>query len=512
MRAIVIATGEGPGVAPLDERYPVPLLPLIDRPFLQHVVEYLVAQGITRFDFVLSHLPEKIEHFLGDGTRWGIQLTYHLARDPLRPYRLLKALKYDDADGGPLLLAHADRLPPLSLKELRGEPGLTTPLLFTWRNADALGTDTMQWTGWALIEPRHLATLRATADEKDLYDHLQTLTPTAREVGLPLSVETIRSILMANHAVLDKEFDGLLVGGREIEPGIWLSRNVILHPTARIQPPVYIAEDCQIGPGTVLGPHAVVGKGSILDGHSTVTNTIIFPGSYVGEGLELADVLVDKNRLLNAELGGAMLVEDFILGSLASPRPVDWLMRQAGRLLALSVLLLATPVLIVMTLARALRGQPVMTGRTVVRLPAASLAANEWETYTLSRFQGEPPPVAGSFRDFWLRFLPGLWHVVRGELSYVGVPPRTPEEVKSLPRDWQSVYLRAKAGLVTESMICYGPQATEDEQYAADGFYAVTAGWRHDLSLLTRYLTRVWFRPTSRLFVTEEPTPEASEV
>lgn len=507
MRAIVIATGEGPGVAPLDERYPTPLLPLIDRPFLQHIVEYLVAQGITRFDFVLSHLPEKIEQFIGDGSRWGIQPTYHLARDPLRPYRLLKALHFDGANGSPLLLAHADRLPPVPLKEIRSEPALSTPLLFTWRNADALGTDTVQWTGWALIESSHLQALRATADEKDLFDHLQTLTPATREVSHPLSVEAIRSILLANRAVLDKQFDGLLLAGREIEPGIWLSRNVILHPTARIQPPVYIAEDCQIGPGTVLGPHAVVGKGSILDGRSTVTNAIIFPGSYVGEGLELADVLVDKNRLLNAELGGAMLVEDFILGSLASPRPIDWLMRQLGRLVALCALLLAAPILVILALSRALRGQPVMTGRAVVHLPAASLAQNEWETYTLSRFHGEPPTPA-TFRDFWVRFLPGLWHVVRGDLSYVGVPPRSVEEVKALPRDWQSVYLRAKAGLITEAMICYGPDATDDELYAADGFYAVTASWHHDLSLLLRYFGRAWFHSTTRWFVAEEPATE----
>src|SRR5262249_10913583 len=115
MRAILIATGEGPGVAPLDERYPVPLLPLVDRPFLQHVIEFLAHNGIKQIDLVLSHLPEKIENYFGDGTRWGSTITYHLARDPTRPYRLLRALHYD---GNPILLGHADRLPPLPPEDL----------------------------------------------------------------------------------------------------------------------------------------------------------------------------------------------------------------------------------------------------------------------------------------------------------------------------------------------------------------------------------------------------------
>ena len=85
MRAVIVATGVGPDLAPLDERHPVPLLPLGDCPFIQHVVEYCIRQGVTRFDFILSHLPERIEQHLGDGKRWGSTFTYHLARRLVQP-------------------------------------------------------------------------------------------------------------------------------------------------------------------------------------------------------------------------------------------------------------------------------------------------------------------------------------------------------------------------------------------------------------------------------------------
>jgi NDP-sugar pyrophosphorylase family protein len=98
MRTIVIATGHSPDMTPASERHPSPLLPLVDRPFIQHVVEFLVDQGVAEFDFVLSHLPERIEEFLGDGTRWGSRFRFHLARDPSRPYAALRSLNLESDD------------------------------------------------------------------------------------------------------------------------------------------------------------------------------------------------------------------------------------------------------------------------------------------------------------------------------------------------------------------------------------------------------------------------------
>src|SRR5438477_2620675 len=137
MRALIIATGDEPGIVPLNDRYPAPLLPLVDRPFIQHVVEYFANQGVRQFDFVLSHFPEKLEHHLGDGHRWGARFTYHLARDASRPYRLLKALDLDTAGGEPILFGHADRLPAVPLAKAR-EAAAALPLLVGWRDGDGL--------------------------------------------------------------------------------------------------------------------------------------------------------------------------------------------------------------------------------------------------------------------------------------------------------------------------------------------------------------------------------------
>src|SRR6266699_5132242 len=90
----MVATGQDAAFDGLNEYLPIPLLPMGDRPFLQHVVEYLADQNIRRFEFVLSHLPEKIETALGDGARWGCTFHYHLlplGADPLRLVRTIAA-------------------------------------------------------------------------------------------------------------------------------------------------------------------------------------------------------------------------------------------------------------------------------------------------------------------------------------------------------------------------------------------------------------------------------------
>src|SRR5262249_8988134 len=171
------------------------------------------------------------------------------------------------------------------------------------------------------------------------------------EVARPPSVASFPDILTSHQAVLGKEFFGLLLAGREIEPGIWLSRNVVLHPTALIFPPVYVGKNCQIGRGVRLGPYAVIGDDCLLDERSTITHSVVFPGSYVGEGLELADVLVDKNRLVNVRVGGAMTITDhFILGSLSERHLRRGLMRLVSQVLGVLAFILASPLLLLTAL------------------------------------------------------------------------------------------------------------------------------------------------------------------
>lgn len=503
MIALIVAQGVNQGMEALNERYPSPLLPLVDRPFIQHVVEFLVEGGITRFEFVLSHLPRKLEDLLGDGSRWGSVFRFHLARDPEHPYDILKTIAFGD-DAGPLLLAHADRLPRIDLEQTRPDPQPAKPMMFFSARDQVSGdlatedSNDGQWTGWAWLPTRFMETLPNDLSEDTLKTHLLSMIHSRESlVRIPesLDIQTYQGILAAHRSVLGKQFKGLFLRGREADESIWLSRNVSLHPTATLLSPVYINENCRINKGAKLGPDVVIGKDCVIDSGCTVRESVVFPGSYVGEGLELTDVIVDKNRLINVRFGAAVSIsENFILGGISGPGIGQGLSKILSQGIAVLLLLLAWPVILATFLVCVIRRGQVMFKKEAIRLPAP-IDQTQWRSFNLLSFAQDNEDIkkegGNAVKHLFFRFLPGLISIAKGHLRFVGVSPRTREEIKDLSPDWRELYLKTKPGIVSEAYVNYGDTPTEDEVYTAEVFYSVAAGIGHDCRLLFGYLGRV---------------------
>ena len=506
MIALVIAPGLNSGLEALNKHYPTPLLPLVDRPFIQHAVEFLIGQGVTRFEFILSHLPEKIEALLGDGSRWGTTFRYHLAQDPLLPYEPLKTLKFDNPDEI-LLLAHADQLPQIDLKKAveNFQSGGGTPTF--WGNpSESESPNEWDWTGWALIPETYIKNIPENTDEGHLKTHFLSQ---AKETALwvtvsqQLNFQTYEAILMSHRALLKKEFTGLFLKGAEAEDGIWISRNVSLHPTTKIESPVYIDEDCRIGSGVQLGPNCVIGKECVLDSGSIVENAVIFSNTYVGDGLELKDVIVDKNRLINTRFGTAVSIpENFILGGVSASTLGRRLRTVISQIAACVLLLLIWPLLLGVPLVLKLfRRGPAIFKKKVVRLPTQADDAF-WRTFNFLSFlphsgsslQKREPPKNEKLHHLIFQFLPALVCIAKGNLHFVGVHPRSKEEIEALSPDWKDLYLKSKPGIITEAYVNYGETPTEDELYTAEVFYSSTQGLGHDFKLFASYIRGIFSR------------------
>jgi len=495
MNAILVTIWEDLHPASSQDTYLASLLRLVDRPFVQHVVEYLIAQGVDTFHFILCQFPEKFKELLGDGTRWGVTFHYHLVKDPSRPYRPLKLIEGDET---PVLLVHTDMLPAVDVAGLRPSARQSPAVLYgAEKDSRNQPGDLHQWTGWAWLPSQCRVAVPDEVDRSGLYHFLISLC-NGKTVPVPraLDVKTYAGLLSAHQAVLGKTFSGLELTGKEIENDIWLSRNINLHPTATLTPPVYIGQDCKIGAGVRIGPHATIGNNSVIDNNSSIADAVIFPGSYIGENLELKDTIVDKNRLVNTRIGSEVIItEDFILGSMSEKHISGWLGQTLSRCSASLFLFLGSPAVIVIFLyLKVIRKGPALYKQKIVRLPAPA-EKRLWQTLELFSFQ--PPakvpgllPCAG-WRDFFLRLLPGLINIVQGRLRFVGVSPRGPKTIEVLPEDWKSLYLKSKAGLITEAMVHFGTDPSEDELYAAEAFYAVSAGIWYDLKILAKYMAQV---------------------
>jgi dTDP-glucose pyrophosphorylase len=107
LEAIVMAAGEGRRLRPLTARWPKPVLPIDGRPVIAAVVRDLREAGLLRTVVVTGHLAAQVEHLLGDGSGFGVELRY--ARQP-RPDGSADAVSRGLAAGAtaPLLVTAAD--------------------------------------------------------------------------------------------------------------------------------------------------------------------------------------------------------------------------------------------------------------------------------------------------------------------------------------------------------------------------------------------------------------------
>jgi NDP-sugar pyrophosphorylase family protein len=467
MIAILICTGQNPELHGLDEHLPTPLLPVGDRPFLQHIIEYLILQGVRQFEVLLSHLPEKIESYFGSGIRWGCHINYHLCPNPGQPYKLVRNVAR--ALTGTLILGSSDCLPVVDYQQLPAGESLA---LF----------DRDRWTRWGRFEAGTFPELPAGSGSR------------VYQVESCIGVASAAELLAAQKVLLDGSVPELMINGNSSQKGVWIARNVSIHPTAALHAPLYIGANCEIGPGAQIGPYAVIGDNCVVDQKSTVVDSLVTSGTYIGEGLELDRVIVDRNRLVNARLGTSCLVsEEFLVGSLTMQGPRAMVLRAAARIAAALLFAVLSPLFLVTRAWLALTRRGCLATREFVQLPASE-SPRTWKAAHLSYFRREPEGHTANspWVKFLLEFIPGLLSVTAGRLRMVGVAPRTAEEILALPSDWRSLYRSSKAGLISEADIMFGDSATDEEIYSAEAFYSAKPTLKHDLRLFWQYVWRLF--------------------
>ena len=228
-------------------------------------------------------------------------------------------------------------------------------------------------------------------------------------------------------------------------PWVWVAGNAKISPTAKLLAPVFIGPHCTIVGAAKLGPNTVVGTGCLIDRDCRIRNSGVLADSYVGEGMVLDGAVIDRDLAVLAGGNSATRFADpLALGTVPNASLADIGRLALPRLSALALLIATFPVLLLTIVWLALlRGGRAFRSRAVVRLPL-SRAEGQWPTYRLRNFvaagEGDAlPQRAPGLGHLLLDVLPGLIHVVRGELNFVGVSPRSPEEVSNLPREWQAL-------------------------------------------------------------------------
>lgn len=522
MQTLLIATGETPKLRPLTDERPSPLLPIANRPVIALALEMLARHGVKETAVSLYQQADQVELFLATGARWGLACHYLLQREGwgdggalrwasghLRQTTLLlpgdaivdlditAALHAHQAHGGPLTAvlhpAIGQTDGPVWLR-----PDGTISLSATEGEA-------LAFTGAFLLEPALAERIPAQTP----YDIANQLLPALLAEGTAVygyrmpgywnPLRTFAQYQAAQSAYLDSaaaQGNGRLLRyptleSQQMTAGIWVGKQNLIHPAARLRPPVLIGDNCRIGREVELGPYAVIGSGAVLDDEATIAHSTVLARSYVGRLVRVDGRVVDKGKLVDAADGTPTAVTDtFLLGE-ADVTAVGVDIGRAVDVAAAALLLWwLWPLLLVVGLA-ALVGNGRLLHKE--RRIGQRCGAAEPTPFTLYRFAAAP---GGWLARSGLHRLPELWNLLRGDLALVGVKPLTPDEAAQVTEAWQRQRYERPAGLTGPWYTQTPPPASLDELLMSDTYFAATYTWRGAAAILLR-TPLVWFRRLS---------------
>ncbi|MEY4197740.1 MAG: hypothetical protein RLZZ477_325 [Actinomycetota bacterium] len=300
-KAILLVGGKGTRLAPLTDSTPKPMLKVAGKPVTEHQIVKAREAGITHLVLATSYLAEVFQPYFGDGSRFGLSITYAIEEVPL-------------GTGGAIAnaAAHLDLAPNESVVIFNGDVLSGHDLkaqisLHQERNADV----TLYLT--RVEDPRAYGCVPLDSQGRVLEFLEKMENPIADTInaGCYIFKESALAMIPRNTvvsvereifpALLDEDFEvfGYYDGKYWIDMGtpqsfIKASRDLILHPA--ISSATELSGDGFVAaPSSAIDPSASIGEGtSILDGarieaRSRIMGSIIGENVHVGEGAEIID-------------------------------------------------------------------------------------------------------------------------------------------------------------------------------------------------------------------------------
>ena len=115
-QVVILAGGRGTRLGELTKTIPKPMVPFYEKPFLEYLLVYFKEQGSSDFLILLGYLSEKVVDYFGDGSKWGINISYDISAIENDTGRRIVLAK--DKIASEFLLCYCDNYCPLPLEKM----------------------------------------------------------------------------------------------------------------------------------------------------------------------------------------------------------------------------------------------------------------------------------------------------------------------------------------------------------------------------------------------------------
>lgn len=337
MKAMILAAGKGTRVRPITYTTPKPMIPILQKPVMEFLLELLRQHGFDQIMVNVSHLANEIENYFRDGQRFGVQIAYsfegHIEDGELVGKALgsaggMRKIQdfcpfFDDT----FVVLCGDALIDLDLtaavKWHREKGSIATVIMKTVPKEEVSSYGVVVTDEEGRIKafqekPKVEEALSTNINtgiyifEPEIFDHIPSgqeydiggeLFPKLVEIGAPfygipmefewVDIGKVPDYWQAIRSVLRGEVKNVAIPGQQVAPGIYTGLNVCVNwDKVNIQGPVYIgAMSCIEDGATIIGP-TMIGANCWICSGATVDNSVIFDYSRLGPGVRLVDKLV----------------------------------------------------------------------------------------------------------------------------------------------------------------------------------------------------------------------------
>jgi mannose-1-phosphate guanylyltransferase/phosphomannomutase len=324
VKAVVMAGGEGTRLRPLTSNQPKPMVPIVGRPCMEHIVELLKRHGLDEIVVTVAFMPQAIRTYFGAGESHGVTMSYSVEERPAGTAGSVR-LASDELDDTFLVIS-GDALCDVDLSALVrfhrekgasatiGLVSVDNPLEFGIVVTDEDGrierflekpswgqvfSDTIN-TGIYVLEPevlRHVPTDRP-------YDFSKELFPLLLEMGRPLygfvldgywqDIGNLDQYRQANFDALDERVR-LTIPGIRLRGHIWLGEGVEVDALEQIEGPAFVGNYCRIAPDARVGPYSVLSSSVVVREGALTTRSVVDSQTYIGRSAVVEGAIVGRS-------------------------------------------------------------------------------------------------------------------------------------------------------------------------------------------------------------------------
>lgn len=345
MRAVLMAGGSGTRLRPLTCDLPKPMVPILNRPIAEHIINLLRRHQITEVVATLHYLPDVMRDYFQDGSDFGVQMTYAVEEDqPLGTAGCVKNIaellddtflvisgdSITDFDLSAAIEFHKSRNSKATIVLTRVPNPIEFGVVITddqmrirrfleKPSTSEIFSDTVN-TGTYILDPSVLDYLPVNKES----DFSKDLFPLLLQKGEPMYGYVAEGYWCdVGHldAYRESQYDALHqkvkldYGYEEIKPGLWVGQNTHIDPTAKIEAPALIGSNCRIGPRVMIEAGTVIGDNVTVGADADLKRPILWNGAIIGEEAHLRACVISRGTRVDRR---SHVLEGAVVGSLST--------------------------------------------------------------------------------------------------------------------------------------------------------------------------------------------------